>query len=322
MIHVFNASAARPSVQWSWVTLSGTDAQDFLHRVTTVHVNMLQIGTGSPGCFLTPQGKIRAFFTLWNFAPGDYAFEFEAGASGHWKQELVAAIDQYTFAEKIVLTDITALECRWILAELSEEAKLLAALGASELKAGGTAAVDDEIRICHHGIADYGRIWLTAWGRPARLQQWLERAVPGAVPVGPDALELWRVQAMRPKVDVEITLNTIPLEVGLIDALAQSKGCYPGQEVIERITSLGAPARRLAQLAGEGSQPHAGEPIFNCAEPPVEVGQVTSVAMTPEQPGHFTVLGFVRKIHAKEGLEVRFGQNGARATIKRVAPYA
>ena len=118
MAQVFNVSAvhqADPSSQWpQWnlITLSGADARDFLHRLTTVNVNSLQIGQGAPGFFLNPQGKIRAFFTLWRFATEDYSFEFDAGATCHWKKELLAAIDQYTFAEKFVLTDVTSLACR------------------------------------------------------------------------------------------------------------------------------------------------------------------------------------------------------------------
>jgi folate-binding protein YgfZ len=317
MIRVYDSSAAKPAIQWSWVTLSGRDAQDFLHRLTTVNVNALSVGQGAPGFFLNAQGKIRAYFTLWNFGPQDYAFELDAGAEGKWKTELLAAIDQYTFAEKITASDVTALESRWIFADAASEA--LAKLGAPDLKAGQTVAVDEEIRICHHGDLDFGRAWITAWGRPARLAQWLEHVLPASQAATPAQLEQWRIQALRPRVDAEITPATIPLEAGLTQAIAQSKGCYPGQEVIERIISLGSPARRLALIQGQGAMPSPGETIQNFADPPAEVGQITSV--TPSESGGFSALGFVRKIHAKEGLEVRFAQSGSKGSISRIAPY-
>lgn len=309
----FDASAARPAVQWSWVTISGRDARDFLHRLTTVNAKSMQVGQGAPGFFLSAQGKVRAFFTLWCFGQDDFAFEFDAGATGHWKQELLTTIDQYTFSEKITIADITALESRWIFADA-------AAFGMPSLSAGETLAIDEEIRVCHHGDVDFGRAWITVWGRPARLGQWLERALPGAQTATARELEHWRVQALRPRVDAEITGATIPLEAGLVDALAQGKGCYPGQEVIERIMSLGAPARRLVRIDGRGAAPAPGEVIFNLAEPPAEVGQVTSVAH-PEGGAEFMVLGYIRKIHAKDGLEVRFAQTGSKGSITRVAPY-
>jgi folate-binding protein YgfZ len=331
MIQVFNVHAARPSVQWNWLSLAGPDAQDFLHRLTTVDVRNLQPGEGAPGFFLNPQGKVRSYFTLWCIAPQDFAFEYEAGATGHWKQELLATIDQYTFAEKITLTDVTAdtglggsaghppLECRWLFAEPS-------ALRVPALEALHTVADEEEIRLCHHGMKDYGRTWMTAWGRPARLAQWLDRVAPDAEIIDRPQLDAWRIESLRPAVDHEITPATIPLEVGLMEGLAQGKGCYPGQEVIERIVSLGAPARRLAKMTGTGQLPEIGESIVNLAEPPIEVGQVTSISPSRGGPGqvtdHFTVLGFIRKIHAKEGLEVRFARTGSQAKLTGIAAYA
>src|SRR5688500_16468223 len=99
---------------WHWVSLIGPDARDFLHRVTTANAKILATGEGAPGFFLTPQGKVRAAFSLWCYGPDEFAFEFSSGDSGRWKNELFAAIDQFTFAERMTLADVTELECRWI----------------------------------------------------------------------------------------------------------------------------------------------------------------------------------------------------------------
>ncbi|MGZ3699852.1 MAG: CAF17-like 4Fe-4S cluster assembly/insertion protein YgfZ, partial [Bdellovibrionota bacterium] len=104
---------------------------------------------------------------------------------------------------------------------------------------------------------------------------------------------------------------------GLGDAVAPNKGCYPGQEVLEKISALGAPARRLVRIDGEGAAPEIGEKIFNVADVPLEVGQLTSAAATESG---FSALALVRKIHAKEGLPVRLG-SGRQAAIVRVSPY-
>lgn len=325
MIHLFDPTA-QSGTQWSWLTISGRDARDFLHRLTTVHVNALQVGQGAPGFFLSSQGKVRAYFSLWRFGEEDFAFEFDAGSGhGQWKKELLATIDQYTFAEKFALADLSELgsgsplSSRWLLADKADETALLAAAGAPALKPGETLALDEEIRVCHHGSIDFGRTWISVWGRTARLNQWMDRAFPGATPLRADELALLRIEALRPWVGTEITDATIPLEAGLVDALAQGKGCYPGQEVIERIAALGSPARRLVRIEGSGDAPAPGTPIHNLAEPPAEVGQLTSVAS--RAAGGYVALGFVRKIHAKEGLEVNLG-SGARGSITSVAPYA
>ncbi len=302
-------------IQWNWVSLTGPDVRDFLHRVTSADVRNLEEGSGTRGCFLNPQGRIRAYFTLWNYGPEDFAFEFDSGVSGKWKKELFAAIDQYTFAEKMTLTDLTPLsaepklECRWIFGENLD------------IPALGTRAIEDEIRLCHQGSLDFGRPWITAWGRGPRLNQWLERRLPDHIRVGPEHLDAWRIEAVRPWIDLEITDATSPLEVGLVDAVANQKGCYPGQEVIEKVISLGAPARRLGLIeleAPASENLRSGSKLFNLADAPIEVGEITSVTRSAST---FRALAIIRKIHAKEGLEVKLEDN-ARGKLARIAPYA
>ncbi len=303
-----------PPIHWSWVTLAGADAKEFLHRITTVSTQSMKSGQGANGCLLSGYGKIRASFTLWNYAEGEYGFEFNAGQDKKWKKELFTAIDQYTFAEKITLADVTVLECRWIFAE--DDALPF------EIEPGQTIAIDDEIRLCHHGKLDYGRPWITAWARPARLEQWIEQTFPDTGSTSFEQLESWRIAAIRPRIDAEITETTVPLEAGMLDSLAQQKGCYPGQEVIERILSLGSPARRLALIEGEGRLPRPGDAIFNLAAPPGEVGKITSVAAIDDHS--FKALGYLRKIHAKEGLEIQFIEDRmptAKGRVQRITPY-
>jgi folate-binding protein YgfZ len=304
-----------------------------------VNTKSLTIGQGASGCFLTAQGKIRAYFTLWNFDQDSYAFEFDAGSTDKWKSELLAAIDQYTFSEKMTLTDFTGkLESIWIFLNTSPnhsedtagEEAILQKLAVAGLQPGETRATSEEIRICHHGNLDYGRTWLSAWGRPGRLTQWVERSLhptlSGAQSCTFSDLEAWRVQALRPRVDAEITEAVLPLEVGLREAISENKGCYPGQEVIEKIISLGSPPRRLAQIVGQGKAPHPGSLIFNLADPAAEVGQITTMIQQNNPPGSFQALGFIRKIHAKEGLQVRFSHadenSPSQGAIVKIAPYA
>jgi folate-binding protein YgfZ len=196
-------------------------------------------------------------------------------------------------------------EARWVFPETGE----------TSLQPGQTRA-EAEFRLCHHGRDDFGRDWISAWGPAGQLDGWLRAKHPTLQTVDFATLERWRVLALGPRVDAEITDATIPLEIGLRSAVAENKGCYPGQEVIERITSLGAPPRRLALLTGKGSAPAPGSKIFSAAEPPAEVGEITSVAR--QEDGSIAALGLVRKIHAKEGLEVKWG-TGDRASIVRIS---
>jgi folate-binding protein YgfZ len=301
-----------------WIDLSGPDAGDFLQRLTTVNAGGLLPGQGAPGFFLTAQGKIRAVFRLWRYGAENYGFEVDCSplpAGGTWKQRLLETIDQFTFAEKMVLTEVSELRCAWLFGDFMPEGE-----------AGTTLAIDDEIRLCFQGTRDFGRRWITAWGRETRLRQWLENSLglPGTS-VSWEELERWRIEALRAGIPAEITPEVSPLEIGWTDGIASNKGCYPGQEVIERIISLGAPARRLTLIEGAGPAPRPGAALFNLAEPPVQVGTITSAGPAPTQ-GAFRALALVQKLHAKENLPVRVetqtGDAASTAQIQQVAPFA
>lgn len=325
-IQIFN-----PSTSSHWVTLSGPDAQDFLHRLSTCNIRELSINTGKPSCFLTAQGKMRAYFTLWNYESNDsaleFALEFEGGIEDSWKKSLLATIDQYTFAEKMTLLDHTAKESseltsRWLFVDSLNEEKLLSRIEAPSSTSHTTWLNRENIRFCNHGTQDYERLWISVWGPKSLLSTWIEEHFPDALEISSSVTEQWRINAAQPSVNFEIDENTIPLEVGLTQAIAQAKGCYPGQEVIERILSLGAPARRLVQFdlqpisSSSSINIQKGDPIFTLPhdeEVPTQIGWITSLAYPK-------ALGFIRKTHAKEGLEVRI--SGFIGRIIRIPPYA
>lgn len=320
-------------IRWSWVTIAGPDAADFLQRLTTVNVRALEEGAGADGFFLTEKGRILTAFTLWRYGPEDFAFELDAGASGRWKTALLEIIDRYTFAERFTLSDLTAspresltLEPRWIFMEPGTTAEQMTAIlgaGAEGLAPMRTAALDEEIRVCHHGSARFGRPWLSVWGRGARLMQWMDRVFEGAEAADFGKLELWRVENLKPRVDQEIEPDTVlPVEVNLQNGIAQAKGCYPGQEVIEKIFSYGSPPRRLVRVRGKGALPSAGSALLNRADPPAEIGRITTAVVSAESPelkDSWSALAIVRKMNAKEGLAVSGA--GFEGEIDRVAPY-
>ncbi|CAN5454484.1 folate-binding protein YgfZ [soil metagenome] len=114
---------------------------------------------------------------------------------------------------------------------------------------------------------------------------------PGADAVTADA-ERARIDAGWPRMGAEIVPGeNIPAETGVTPlAVNFRKGCYPGQELVERMDSRGASApRSLRRLeVVEGASP--GDPVLDAHG--AEVGVVTSVAGT-------IALGYV-----KRGVEV------------------
>ena len=323
MISIFKASNQPNPIHWSWISLCGKDTQDFLHRLTTVHTKKLKVGEGAPGCFLNAQGKVLSSFHLWNYAPGEYAFELDGGLLDQGKAKLLQIIDQYTFSEQQTLTDVTSqLSWAWMFFNPHDDTdSLYSRLGISPLAPLQTQAIDEEIRVCHRGILPHGRSWLSFWAKPARLEQWLEHHFPEASLISAQEFELLRIQNMIPWINSEVNEEVIPLEVGLRGSIADFKGCYPGQEVIERIISLGAAPRKLALISGTGELPKPNDPIFNQASPPIQVGHITSSTALP-QSDQFLALALIKKIHAKEGLAVQFNsQNSRNGMMIKISSY-
>jgi hypothetical protein len=95
----------------------------------------------------------------------------------------------------------------------------------------------------------------------------------------PDELLAARIDAAWPAMGAEIVPGeTIPAETGITDvAVSFTKGCYPGQELVERMDSRGASAPRVLRRvdAPEGIRP--GDPVVRDG---VEVGVYTSVRGT------------------------------------------
>ena len=128
--------------------------------------------------------------------------------------------------------------------------------------------------------SDQGIIWpidrpVAGFQRLSGPDQMVEDWVvsPGAG----DAFEILRIEAGLPKMGAEIQEDSIPLEVGLWDAVSFEKGCYVGQEIIARMESRGKLAK---QLVGIRLESHA-EPGSTLKQGGQTVGTLTSVARSP-----------------------------------------
>lgn len=98
--------------------------------------------------------------------------------------------------------------------------------------------------------------------------------------VGPE-YETARVAAGWPAMGTEIAPGErIPAEVGVVEAAVSfTKGCYPGQELVERMHSRGSQAPNQLRVVTVAQGASAGDPIVDPADPDGKpVGTLTSVA--------------------------------------------
>ena len=92
-------------------------------------------------------------------------------------------------------------------------------------------------------------------------------------------LELARINAGWPRMGAEITAGeSIPAETGVIgQAVSFTKGCYPGQELVERMDSRGSSAPRQLRTVDVPLGARPGDPLLIEGR---DAGVVTSVVGT------------------------------------------
>src|SRR5207248_11187529 len=133
-------------------------------------------------------------------------------------------------------------------------------------------------------------LWLAPEDAP-RL--WDSLISAGAKPVGTDAIEKFRVLTGVPKFGVDIRQRELPQETGQTGALNFSKGCYIGQEIVERIRSQGNLHRNFTGILLDGEI----DPGTKIMRDEKQVGEVTSVATIPVGNGstRHLALGYIRR---------------------------
>jgi folate-binding Fe-S cluster repair protein YgfZ len=111
----------------------------------------------------------------------------------------------------------------------------------------------------------------------------------------------------------------LPHETGILNARTSfKKGCYPGQEVVARMESLGKPKQRLVALRmTEDALPTSGSPVFERGadgEPGNPVGAITSSTLAPMLGAASVAFAMVRTAHTEPGTVLLVPAEGGRAT--------
>jgi len=106
----------------------------------------------------------------------------------------------------------------------------------------------------------------------------------------PDLVEVLRVERGIPKWGAELTEEILPPEAGLDRThIDYDRGCYPGQEVISRLKSIGRVNRLLHGFKSKDPL-HAGMKILSSEEK--EIGSLTSAVDLPGGSG-LIALGYL-----------------------------
>jgi folate-binding protein YgfZ len=131
---------------------------------------------------------------------------------------------------------------------------------------------------------------------------WARCCAAGAEPVGYEALDVLRIEAGIPWHGRDMDETTLIGEVGLEAAISYRKGCYLGQEIVERVSARGQVQRKLVGLLCAGrTPPPAGAVLTHDGK---EVGWLTSSTWSPTRNA-VVALGYVRREHWDNGTAVQ-----------------
>lgn len=152
---------------------------------------------------------------------------------------------------------------------------------------------------------------------------WQSLTGAGAQPLGTAAYTILRVEAGYGAFGRELSLEYIPLETGLLDAISFNKGCYVGQEIIARMDSRKRMAKQLRglklsavptlELAAPADEQAGPQPLGKLSVEGKEAGDLTSMVISPRFGP--IALAYVRSAHVAAGTEVGIANSDVTATV-------
>jgi folate-binding protein YgfZ len=132
--------------------------------------------------------------------------------------------------------------------------------------------------------------------------------------MGPDTLEVLRIEAGIPVAGVDIDGDTLPLELPLEDAISFTKGCYMGQETTARMKNFGHANRKLVGLKLTKSIPVHSDLVFEGKS----IGKITSIVESPRLHAYLA-LGMIRQEQDRSGTRIFAAEGGEKFPVEVIS---
>ena len=231
------------------VDVSGSDAGKYLHSQLSNDIASLPIGGSRLSFVLEPMGKVVALLRVTRTSEETFVLDTE-NVEG-LAEQLLARLNRFKIRVKV---DITA-STQKFLSLRAQDGSVIERAGFTPTQWGTGAVIDAPLSAVD----------------PSSLSQYEQ--------VTPEQFDALRIRSGWPAMGCEIIPGeTLPAAIGVVAvAVSFTKGCYPGQELVERMDSRGSTApKNLRLLTGvmvENAK--SGDPVIVAGE---TVGEFTSVA--------------------------------------------
>ena len=293
----------------AWLDLSargkiiaiGDDRARLLHAMTTNQIQELQPGDGCYAFFLNAQGRILGDVNLF-CRENDFLLDVEPET----RESLYQHLDHYIIADDVTLEDATAR-----LATLSIEGPqalvAAASIGAPVPEKPWAHLTWDDITVAN--VSSTGEPALRFFVPMDEKQALIEKL---DLPVAsPEAARVVRLEHFQPRYGEDILGTTLSGETQQSHAVNFNKGCYIGQEIVERVRSRGLVHRLLAGIEIDATDPP--EPDTRLFQGDLDAGKITSAAFSPAL-GKVVGMAYLRRELVEAGTALTV--NGHSAVVR------
>ena len=317
----------------AYLSFTGPDRVRYLNAILTNNIKDLLTNHGNVSLLLNPQGHILAEIETYAFADRLLCVSYAM-----IRERLIEGLEKYIIMDDVTLTDETE-RYGTLALEGPKAAAIVKSLTGIDLEPlSELASVDAEI--LHFAQDDMTGKPASKNVIPCRIVKRSPGGVPGAEfvtetanlqaiwqilsqaarkhsggPMGYTALSGLRLAQGVPWFGYDFGEKQIPHEAGLQDShISYTKGCYTGQEIVERVRSRGQVNRRRVELLFSGTGvPEPETPVTLDGK---EVGYVTRAARAwDSNPPRVIGMGYVRKEANAPGTVLQWS-GGTAAVVK------
>ena len=330
----------------AYLSFAGPDRVRYLNAILTNNIKDIAPGQGIISLLLNPQGHILAELETYALADHHLCVSYAM-----IREQLIEWMDKYIIMDDVTMSDETerwgalALEgpkAAAVVKELTgvalEQLSELGSADAAILRPQKTRPQDDSMGEAQPQDDSKGQ-GAAAEAIPCRIVKRSPGGVPGAEfvveraqlaplwqilleaarrhgggPAGYTALSGQRLELGAPWFSYDFGEKQIPHEAGLENShISYTKGCYTGQEIVERVRSRGHVNRRRVTLLFSGDAvPEAGAPLTT--PDGKEAGYVTRAARVWD-PERIIGMAYVRKEAESPGTTLRWPEGTAKIIV-------
>jgi len=294
------------------IEVTGKDRAAWLHNLVTNEVRKLQPGEGNYAFAVNIKG--RCVFDCNILVDAERIL---LDVDVRWVDAAVKHLTKYTITEDVALQNISAAFGRIAIMGPGATAVVARLCGANltpmaQLQHVAAKMADTDVRLVRH---DFAGVMAAEVIVPAPTTNRIIAAIdaqgyshspPAAghsIPrIGDDAVRMLRIESGIPASIDDIDADVVPPETMQIErGISYHKGCYLGQEVIERMRSHGVLPRKLVGIRVDAAAQPPRDALMNVDG--AAVGRVTSSAWSPALSATLA-LGYMKAAHAQPGKAV------------------